>query len=225
MIDTQQLPFVRNIMKAEKVKYADHLDRFNECQEVFKVKDTYNNPIENKNGLYCISDYRDKKIVYIFVVKNIKIIEESRNILHLKPLIQINWETWLEYGGHKIVTRPGRMKQNAIKFIPNIMEIIPAERKVYEVKKIPIIKQKKPIEENYDEIKPNDILEASEIKILKLQEQTDMFMRHLTSLNEKFKEKIFEKEKEIIQKEKRIETIEGRLENFKMKMIELIQTI
>ena len=120
MIDIHQLPFVRNILKAEKVKYENELKKFNDCEDIFSVKDTHNNPIQKIDGLFCISDYKEKKVVYVFVV--LDIIKESRNIIKLKPLVVIKWQTWINFGGHKIVTRPGKLKQNAIKFIPKIME-------------------------------------------------------------------------------------------------------
>ena len=220
MIDIHQLPFVRNILKAEKVKYENELKRFNDCEEIFYVKDTHNNPIRKLNGLLCISDYKEKKVVYVFIVLDINIIKESRNIIKLKPLVVINWQTWINFGGHKIVTRPGRLKQNAIKFIPKIMELIPPEKnqpREKDNKKIKIIKKKPKINEVIPQ-EDIEILKNSEMKILKLQEETDMFTLHLTSLNEKYKDKIYEKEKKIGE-------LEERLIFFKTKMLDLISSM
>lgn len=215
MIDIHQLPFVRNILKAEKVKYENELKRFNDCEDIFSVKDTHNNPIQKLDGLFCISDYKEKKVVYVFVV--LDIIKESRNIIKLKPLVVIKWQTWINFGGHKIVTRPGKLKQNAIKFIPKIMELIPPEKNQprEKDKKIKIIKKKPKINEV---IQQEEILKNSEMKILKLQEETDMFTLHLTSLNERYKDKIYEKEE-------KIRELEERFTFFKTEMLALISSM
>jgi hypothetical protein len=217
MIDIHQLPFVRNILKAEKVKYENEFKNFNDCEDIFSVKDTHNNPIQKLDGLFCISDYKEKKVVYVFVV--LDIIKESRNIIKLKPLVVIKWQTWINFGGHKIVTRPGKLKQNAIKFIPKIMELIPPEKNQprEKDKKIKIIKKKPKINEviQQEEIL---ILKNSEMKILKLQEETDMFTLHLTSLNERYKDKIYEKEE-------KIRELEERFTFFKTKMLALISSM
>ena len=211
MIDIHQLPFVRNILKAEKVKYENELKKFNDCEDIFSVKDTHNNPIQKIDGLFCISDYKEKKVVYVFVV--LDIIKESRNIIKLKPLVVIKWQTWINFGGHKIVTRPGKLKQNAIKFIPKIMELIPPEKN----QPREIIKKKPKINEviQQEEIL---ILKNSEMKILKLQEETDMFTLHLTSLNERYKDKIYEKEE-------KIRELEERFTFFKTKILALISSM
>ena len=215
MIDIHQLPFVRNILKAEKVKYENELKRFNDCEDIFSVKDTHNNPIQKLDGLFCISEYKEKKVVYVFVV--LDIIKESRNIIKLKPLVVIKWQTWINFGGHKIVTRPGKLKQNAIKFIPKIMELIPPEKNQprEKDKKIKIIKKKPKINEV---IQQEEILKNSEMKILKLQEETDMFTLHLTSLNERYKDKIYEKEE-------KIRELEERFTFFKTEMLALISSM
>ena len=201
MFDTSQLPFVRNIQKSERQEYEAQLNDFNNCKETLSIKDSYSNPVKIINGLFCLSDYKTENVVYIFKVVNI--ISKERNILELKPLIRINWKQWLEFGGHKKVTRPGKMKKGPI-FIQEIIKILPKKKII--VKKLIVKKCKEP------EVNMKEIVANLENKIKALEEKSEKFIYELSEMNLSYQKDL--KDKTDIQK--------SHYETMKLKVISIL---
>ena len=125
----KQKPYVKCITKEEYNTNKDKLKN----NEIINIDNKQNNPLTKTGGLYCLA--KNNSFVHICKVNTI---HSDNTSIELQPLMEINWEQWINFGGQRKVTKPGNL-QNYKEFVEEIHSILPQTNRIERVIEVPII--------------------------------------------------------------------------------------
>ena len=110
----KQKPYVKCITKEE---YNTNKDKLKD-KEIINIDNKQNNPVTKTGGLYCLA--KNNSFVHICKVNTI---HSDNTSIELQPLMEINWEQWINFGGQRKVTKQGNL-QNYKEFVEEIYSIL-----------------------------------------------------------------------------------------------------
>tara|TARA_B110001469_G_scaffold124996_1_gene139630 strand:+ start:794 stop:1423 length:630 start_codon:yes stop_codon:yes gene_type:complete len=119
----RQKPYVKCITKEE---YNTNKDKLKD-KEIINIDNKQNNPVTKTGGLYCLA--KNNSFVHICKVNTI---HSDNTSIELQPLMEINWEQWIKFGGQRKVTKQGNL-QNYKEFIKEIHSILPQTNRIERV--------------------------------------------------------------------------------------------
>ena len=125
----KQKPYVKCITKEE---YNTNKDKLKD-KEIINIDNKQNNPVTKTGGLYCLA--KNNSFVHICKVNTI---HSDNTTIELQPLMEINWEQWINFGGQRKVTKQGNL-QNYKEFVEEIHSILPQTNRIERVIEVPII--------------------------------------------------------------------------------------
>jgi len=118
-----QKPYVKCITKEEYNTNKDKLKN----NEIINIDNKQNNPVTKTGGLYCLA--KNNSFVHICKVNTI---HSDNTSIELQPLMEINWEQWINFGGQRKVTKQGNL-QNYKEFVEEIHSILPQTNRIERV--------------------------------------------------------------------------------------------
>ena len=135
----KQKPYVKCITKEE---YNTNKDKLKD-KEIINIDNKQKNPVTKTGGLYCL--VKNNNFVHICKVNTI---HSDNTSIELQPLIEINWEQWINFGGQRKVTKKGNL-QNYKEFVEEIYSILPQtnrnERVALEVPEVTEVPKAQPV--------------------------------------------------------------------------------
>ena len=122
----KQKPYVKCITKEE---YNTNKDKLKD-KEIINIDNKQNNPVTKTGGLYCLA--KNNSFVHICKVNTI---HSDNTTIELQPLMEINWEQWINFGGQRKVTKQGNL-QNYKEFVEEIYRLLPQTNRIERVTEV-----------------------------------------------------------------------------------------
>jgi len=152
----KQKPYVKCITKEEYNTNKDKLKN----NEIINIDNKQKNPVTKTGGLYCL--VKNNNFVHICKVNTI---HSDNTSIELQPLMEINWEQWINFGGQRKVTKQGNL-QNYKEFVEEIHSILPQTNRIERVALVPEVTDNKVTEvtdNKVTEVTDNEVTEVTEV--------------------------------------------------------------
>ena len=202
----KQKPYVKCITKEE---YNTNKDKLKD-KEIINIDNKQNNPLTKTGGLYCLA--KNNSFVHICKVNTI---HSDNTSIELQPLMEINWEQWINFGGQRKVTKQGNL-QNYKEFVEEIHSILPQTNRIERVIEVPIIEV---TDNEVTEVTATDN-EVTEVPEVTYNEVTEVTENQVTEDNKQLFEEMKE---ELVKANKNITTLTNKINKLTYTIQETIQ--
>ena len=193
-----QKPYVKCITKEEYNTNKDKLKN----NEIINIDNKQNNPVTKTGGLYCLA--KNNSFVHICKVNTI---HSDNTSIELQPLMEINWEQWINFGGQRKVTKQGNL-QNYKEFVEEIHSILPQINRIERVELVVTdteVIDNEVTENEVSEVTENEVTEVTENEVTEVSEVTE------NEVSEDNKQLFEEMKEELVKANKNITTLTNKI--------------
>lgn len=202
----KQKPYVKCITKEEYNTNKDKLKN----NEIINIDNKQNNPVTKTGGLYCLA--RNNSFVHICKVNTI---HSDNTSIELQPLMEINWEQWINFGGQRKVTKQGKL-QNYKEFVEEIHSILPQTNRIERVIDTEVI------DNEVTEVLDNEVTEVTDNEVTEVTEVTENGVSEVISTEDN-KQLFEEMKEELVKANKNITTLTNKINKLTYTIQETIQ--